>query len=301
MQFIHINGIGIRAKALITAMPEGDGVHITLENGATYLVPLADGETPDSLALRIVRAAESNAEAPVETRQAQFEQSIDEGPWGPGLPAPIAAAVAESAAYDETTRDARDNKFFSDGWRAHHNETKLQKANGTLDLFLEEQDRYDPQTEPDYNTFGKVQEPDYDPVVVMGFADPDQPFPELGEPTKPDYDEAVANIEIHTNGVARKAESSGEPEEEMNQTRPVDSVVGDVTLSYEEWQDGLEEAYERGRKDGLVPNAGERQITERTLAKMVQEEIVQAGGQAPNNLTMVKAILPRLGFTVVEA
>lgn len=262
----NLNGIWVEAKDVQSILPNGNEVHISLANGATYNIPGEVGVAIEETAAKMVDAVHhARIAAPVllPPPSMSIDQIIESGARQTPLGGDIdgyeqeMSFVGRPAFSDETLRDAQNEKYFGDGWRACLREVNLQKLNGTLDVFLEEMIAAEKRGVDSSSLVDSDPEPwieDVHPVV-----------------------------------------DSGEPElENMNVTVPINQ--GKVTLEYEEWQGGLDDAYNRGRKDPLTDHP---QITERTLKTWTNEIIVEAGGSPPNNYTFVRRFLTRLGFEIV--
>lgn len=222
------------------------------------------------------------------------------------LPANLVSAIlGGDSISDETKRDLESEQYFSKGWIAALRETKLQRENGTLFMFLQESinmesdDEMAPPTEGEIAEHNKTQ----DAFEAMNLADSKMSISDL----VPAYDEATTH----------KVVDSGEPEKEAMAAADERSR-GNIVLALETYQDDMNGAYQRGVEEGLGIRAavektareqgyseaalnglaGERQTTKRTIDHIVKEIHNANGGSSPSSFMTAYTVARRLGYVI---
>lgn len=322
----NLNGVWVEASSVRSILAGDAVVHISLDNGATYDIPGEVGVDISATAEKMAHAVASAKVTgyvppqPLGTVDSFLADGAEQV-WDLSPEARERRLVlgqtdgwADPTVHmTETEKDEFANKWFSDGWRSALKEAKLQLLNGTVEMFLDEtlaQEERSPEgfDQPTLNGFDSIEVEGHEPQshTLDHFAEMvDKVIGSIPNSEKKDFPDIdldfederrdVVSLPAHLQpDIVRPVADSGEPElENMNKTKPINE--GKVTLEYEEWQGGLDDAYERGRKDGTTDK---RQTTERWLKTATSEILVELGVNAPNNYTFAKALLPRLGFEV---
>jgi len=253
---LNINGVWVDPTMVQAVLPDGSSVHISLSNGASYSIPGDPGVSIEFTTTAIVQEIEFAARE--QTREASSIATENEL-FNPEV-------SEDDAAWNNQPRRLSVTPIS--------HETRRDMAN--------EKYHHD-------GWFAALQE-----VNLQRLNGTLEMF--LDEALGRKAEESQPTLDLWSASGATPAASSGEPEKEASKNLTASVNEGVVTLPYDDYQDGLDEAYNKGRLDGLTDT---RQTTGRTLAKMVQEIVVDAGGNPPNSLTLAKKLLPRLGFTVI--